>query len=47
MRHKTNQRKPSGARGEETTGIAITPKGSHRRRGKDLSNIDNKHTRVE
>jgi hypothetical protein len=28
-------------------GIAIRPKGSYRRRGKDLGNIDSKYTRVE
>jgi hypothetical protein len=28
-------------------GTAIGPKGSYRRRGKDLGNIDRKHTRVE
>jgi hypothetical protein len=44
---KTTQRKPSGARGKETIGAAIAPKGNYKRRRKELSNIDTKHTMVE
>jgi hypothetical protein len=37
----------SEARSEETAGTAIRPRGSYRRREKDLGNIDSKYAIVE
>jgi hypothetical protein len=45
--HETTRRTSSGARSKETVGTAIRPRGSYRRRGKGLGNIDSKCTRVE
>jgi hypothetical protein len=43
----TTRRTSSRARSKETTGTAIRPRGSYRRRGKDLGNIDIKYAKVE
>jgi hypothetical protein len=45
--HKTIRKTSSTARNEEIAGTTIRPRGSYRRRGKDLGNIDNKYARVE
>jgi hypothetical protein len=45
--HKTTQRTSSGAKSKEIAGTTIRPRGSYRRRGKDLNNIDSKYARVE
>jgi hypothetical protein len=43
----TTRRTPSRARGEETAGIVIRPRGSYRRRRKDIGDIGCKHEKVE
>jgi hypothetical protein len=43
----TTRRTSSRARSEETMGTAVRPRGSYRRRGKDLGNIDSKYAKVE
>jgi hypothetical protein len=43
----TTRRTSSRARGEETAGTTVRPRGSYRRRGKDLGNIGSKYTKVE
>jgi hypothetical protein len=43
----TTRRTSSRARGEETVGTAIRPRGSYMRRGKDLDNIGSKYAKVE
>jgi hypothetical protein len=47
MSHKTTRRTSSGARSKEIAGTAIRPRGSYMRRGKELSNIENKYARLE
>jgi hypothetical protein len=37
----------SRARGEETAGTAVRPRGSYKRREKDLGDISSKYTKVE
>jgi hypothetical protein len=45
--HKATRRTSSGAKSEEITGTTIRPRGSYRRRGKDLGNINNKYAKVD
>jgi hypothetical protein len=43
----TTRRTSSRARSEETVGTTVRPRGSYRRRGKDLGNIGSKYAKVE
>jgi hypothetical protein len=45
--HKATRRTSSRARSKEIMSTTIRFRGSYRRRGKDLGNIDNKYARVK